>query len=40
MIGRVILAVLLAGIAAGFIMGAIQHLRLTPLIRKLSGPTA
>ncbi len=32
MIGRVVLAALLAGIAAGFIMGAIQHLRLTPLI--------
>lgn len=30
--GRVILAALLAGIAAGFIMGAIQHVRLTPLI--------
>ena len=32
MTGRVILAALLAGIAAGFIMGAIQHLRLTPFI--------
>jgi cobalt transporter subunit CbtA len=32
MIGRVVLAALLAGIAAGFIMGAIQHLRLTPYI--------
>lgn len=32
MIGRVVLAALLAGIAAGFIMGAIQHLRLTPFI--------
>lgn len=32
MIGRVVLAALLAGIAAGFIMGAIQHVRLTPLI--------
>jgi len=32
MTGRVILAALLAGIAAGFIMGAIQHLRLTPYI--------
>ena len=32
MIGRVILAALLAGVAAGFIMGAIQHFRLTPLI--------
>jgi cobalt transporter subunit CbtA len=32
MIGRVLLAALLAGLAAGLIMGAIQHLRLTPLI--------
>jgi predicted cobalt transporter CbtA len=32
MIGRVVLAALLAGIAAGVIMGAIQHLRLTPFI--------
>lgn len=32
MIGRVILAALLAGIAAGFFYGAIQHVRLTPLI--------
>jgi cobalt transporter subunit CbtA len=32
MIGRAILAALLAGIAAGFIMAAIQHVRLTPLI--------
>lgn len=32
MIGRVILAALLAGIAAGIIMAAIQHVRLTPLI--------
>jgi cobalt transporter subunit CbtA len=32
MIGRIVLAALLAGIAAGFIMGAIQHLRLTPFI--------
>ena len=32
MIGRVVLAALLAGIAAGLIMGAIQHVRLTPLI--------
>lgn len=32
MIGRVILAALLAGIAAGLIMGVIQHFRLTPLI--------
>lgn len=32
MIGRVVLAALLAGIAAGLIMGAIQHVRLTPFI--------
>lgn len=32
MIGRVVLAALLAGIAAGIVMGAIQHVRLTPLI--------
>ncbi|MFO0993007.1 MAG: CbtA family protein [Hyphomicrobiales bacterium] len=32
MIGRVILAALLAGVAAGFIMGVIQHFKLTPLI--------
>ena len=32
MIGRVVLVALLAGIAAGLIMGAIQHVRLTPLI--------
>ena len=32
MIGRVILATLLAGIAAGLFYGAIQHVRLTPLI--------
>src|SRR5207302_10155469 len=32
MIGRVLLAALLAGIAAGFLMGAIQHVRITPLI--------
>ena len=32
MIGRVVLAALLAGIVAGLIMGAIQHLRLTPYI--------
>lgn len=32
MIGRVLLAALLAGIAAGLVMGAIQHVRLTPLI--------
>jgi len=32
MIGRVILAALLAGIAAGLFYGAIQHVRLTPLI--------
>ncbi len=32
MIGRVILAALLAGIVAGLFYGAIQHVRLTPLI--------
>ncbi|WP_395688785.1 CbtA family protein [Aestuariivirga sp.] len=32
MTGRVVLATLLAGIVAGLIMGAIQHVRLTPLI--------
>lgn len=32
MIGRVLLAALLAGIAAGLFYGAVQHLRLTPLI--------
>lgn len=32
MIGRVLLAALLAGIAAGLLMGIIQHWRLTPLI--------
>jgi cobalt transporter subunit CbtA len=32
MIGRVVLAALLAGIVAGLIMGAIQQLRITPLI--------
>ena len=32
MIGKVLLAALLAGIAAGLVMGAIQHVRLTPLI--------
>jgi cobalt transporter subunit CbtA len=32
MIGRVILAALLAGVAAGLIMGLIQHVRLTPFI--------
>jgi cobalt transporter subunit CbtA len=37
MIGRVVLAALLAGIAAGFIMGAIQHLRLTPFIIAAEG---
>ena len=31
MIGRVLLAALLAGIAAGLIFGALQHVRLTPL---------
>jgi cobalt transporter subunit CbtA len=32
MIGRVLLAALLAGIAAGLFMGALQHWKLTPLI--------
>lgn len=32
MIGRVFLAALLAGIAAGLFYGAVQHVRLTPLI--------
>lgn len=32
MIGRVLLAALLAGIAAGLVMAVIQHVRLTPLI--------
>jgi cobalt transporter subunit CbtA len=32
MIGRVMLAVILSGIAAGLLMGFIQHVRLTPLI--------
>jgi cobalt transporter subunit CbtA len=32
MIGRVLLAALLAGIAAGLFMGVIQHWKLTPLI--------
>jgi cobalt transporter subunit CbtA len=32
MIARVLLAVILSGIAAGLVMGLIQHLRLTPLI--------
>src|SRR4051812_42178607 len=32
MIGRVLLAALLAGIAAGLFMGGIPHERLTPLI--------
>jgi len=32
MIGRVILAALLAGVAAGLIMGVIQHFKLTPLL--------
>jgi cobalt transporter subunit CbtA len=32
MIGRVILAALLAGIAAGILMGGIQEVRITPLI--------
>ncbi|MFM8746527.1 MAG: CbtA family protein [Aestuariivirga sp.] len=37
MIGRVVLAALLAGMAAGLIMGAILHVRLTPLILKAEG---
>jgi cobalt transporter subunit CbtA len=32
MIARVLLAVILSGIAAGLVMGLIQHVRLTPLI--------
>lgn len=32
MIGRVLLAAILAGLAAGFVMGVIQHVRLTPMI--------
>jgi cobalt transporter subunit CbtA len=32
MIGRIVLAALLAGIAAGIILAGIQHVRLTPLI--------
>ena len=32
MIGRAVLAVILAGIAAGLFMGGMQHVRLTPLI--------
>jgi cobalt transporter subunit CbtA len=32
MIARVLLAVILSGIAAGLVMGVIQHVRLTPLI--------
>lgn len=32
MIGRVILAALLAGIAAGLLMGIVQHFRISPLI--------
>ena len=32
MIGRIILATLIAGLCAGLIMGGIQHFRLTPLI--------
>jgi cobalt transporter subunit CbtA len=32
MIGRIVLAALLAGLCAGIIMAGIQHLRLTPLI--------
>jgi cobalt transporter subunit CbtA len=32
MIGRIVLAVILSGIAAGLVMGLLQHVRLTPLI--------
>jgi cobalt transporter subunit CbtA len=32
MIGRILLAVILSGIAAGLVMGLIQHVRLTPII--------
>ncbi|MGB8314353.1 MAG: CbtA family protein [Aestuariivirga sp.] len=32
MIGRIVLAALIAGMAAGVIMGGIQHVRLTPII--------
>jgi cobalt transporter subunit CbtA len=32
MIARVLLAVILSGIAAGLVMGVIQHVRLTPLV--------
>ena len=32
MIGRVVLAALIAGMAAGILMGGIQHVRITPLI--------
>jgi cobalt transporter subunit CbtA len=32
MIARVLLAVLLCGVAAGFVMGVLQHVQLTPLI--------
>jgi len=32
MIGRLVLAALIAGMAAGFIYGGVQHLRTTPLI--------
>jgi cobalt transporter subunit CbtA len=37
MIGRVLLAAILAGLAAGFLMGVIQHVRLTPIILKAEG---
>lgn len=43
MIGRVILAALLAGIAAGILMGGIQEVRITPLIieaEKYEAPEA
>ena len=32
MIGRIVLAALIAGMAAGILMGGIQHVRITPLI--------
>ena len=32
MIGRIVLAALIAGMAAGVVMGGIQHVRLTPII--------
>ena len=32
MIGRLVLAALIAGMAAGFIYGGVQHVQTTPLI--------